>query len=162
MINFGISWWGVLFLMMLLIPNSIWTKHQPIDDEKIGGHENRTLLLFERIGQIGVSASMIVIADTTFQWNTLDSFILILALSLMLLYEIWWLRYFQSKKTLYDFYQPFLGIPTPGATLPVIAFFLLGIYNRNWFLLFFTGIFGIGHISIHVNHSKAYHQFKNQ
>ena len=53
-----------------------------------------------------------------------------------------------------DFYSSLIGVPVAGATLPVISFLLLGIYGRNIFLIIATGILGIGHIGIHLNHKK--------
>ena len=53
-----------------------------------------------------------------------------------------------------DYYRDLLGIPVAGATLPVVAFFLLGIYGRNVFLIVAVVILGIGHIGIHLNHKK--------
>ena len=34
MIHFGFSYMGLIFLLMLFIPNIIWTKHKPKDYEK--------------------------------------------------------------------------------------------------------------------------------
>lgn len=72
----------------------------------------------------------------------------------MVLYEIYWLRYFKSEKTMKDFYSSLLGIPVAGATLPVVAFLLLGIYGKNLLLIIAAVILGIGHIGIHLNHKK--------
>lgn len=49
----------------------------------------------------------------------------------MVLYEIYWIRYFRSEKTMRDFYSSLLGVPVAGATLPVAAFMLLAIYGKN-------------------------------
>nr|WP_325214990.1 hypothetical protein [uncultured Oscillibacter sp.] len=49
---------------------------------------------------------------------------------LMMLYEGWWVRYFRSPRTMADFTAGLLGVPVAGASLPVAAFFLLGIYGR--------------------------------
>lgn len=70
----------------------------------------------------------------------------------MILYELWWIRYFRSPKALADFYSGLCGIPVAGAVLPVMAFLLLGYLwqksNPNW-----CGILlGIGHIGIHLQH----------
>ena len=46
------------------------------------------------------------------------------------------------------------GIGFPGATLPVAAFFLLGVYGRNIPMLLSTVILGIGHIGIHLAHAN--------
>lgn len=70
----------------------------------------------------------------------------------MILYEIYWIKYFKSSRTMHDMYSSLLFIPLPGATLPVFAFLLLGIYANNIFLVISTIILGIGHIGIHLNH----------
>ncbi len=72
----------------------------------------------------------------------------------MILYEIYWIKYFKSNKTMKDMYTSFLKIPVARATLPVISFLLLGIYGKNIFLIISTIILAIGHIGIHLNHSK--------
>lgn len=50
--HLGFSYVGMIYLLMLFIPNIIWSKNQPIDYDIT--HENKILLLFERIGHIGV------------------------------------------------------------------------------------------------------------
>lgn len=72
----------------------------------------------------------------------------------MLLYEIWWIRYFKSQKEMKDFYKSLLGIPVAGATLPVLAFLFLGVYGKNIFLILATIVLGIGHMGIHFNHKR--------
>ena len=46
------------------------------------------------------------------------------------------------------------GFPLAGASLPVFAVFLLGIYACNVFLTAAAVILGIGHIGIHLMHKK--------
>lgn len=70
----------------------------------------------------------------------------------MILYEIFWIRYFRSEKTMKDFYSGILGIPVAGATLPVLSFMLLAIYGKNILLGAAVVILGIGHIGIHLMH----------
>jgi hypothetical protein len=53
-----------------------------------------------------------------------------------------------------DMYSSILGIPVAGATLPVLASLLLGIYGKNIFLIISAIILGVGHIGIHLNHRK--------
>ena len=79
---------------------------------------------------------------------------LVAALGFMVLYELWWIRYFRSRREMADFYSSLLGIPVAGATLPVAAFFLLGIYGKVIWMLIATVILGIGHIGIHLQHKK--------
>ena len=53
-----------------------------------------------------------------------------------------------------DMYSSLLGIPVAGATLPILAFLVLGIYGKNIVFILSTIILGIGHIGIHLNHKK--------
>jgi len=75
----------------------------------------------------------------------------IASVALMVLYEMFWIRYFKSEKSVKDFYRPLFGIPAPGAALPVIAFLLLGIYGKVIWLIASAVILGIGHIGIHLH-----------
>ena len=152
--NFGFSYVGLIFLIMLMVPNIIWGKNQPKDYEKYVKNENKILLLLERIGEVGNTCLALIFSD--FNINTISSWsiILLTAFLAMVLYEIYWIRYFRSEKTMKDMYSSILGIPVAGATLPVIAFFLLGVYGKNIPLMISTIVLGIGHIGIHLNHKK--------
>lgn len=150
--HFGFSYIGLLFLLLLFIPNIIWTKKIP--QGYTAEQENKTLLLFERTGEVLTCCCALLFSDFNIHKWTVWSLWLIAAFLLMVLYELWWIRYFRSERKLTDFYGSFLGIPVPGATLPVIAFFFLGIYGKNIWLLIASAILGIGHIGIHLQHRK--------
>lgn len=153
-IHFGFSYVGLIFLIMLMIPNIIWNKNKPIDYDKYLKNENRVLLIFERIGEVLVTCFSLIFSDYNINKISYRSFILLISFILMLLYEVYWIRYFKSDKTMKDMYSSLLGIPVAGAALPVTAFLLLSIYGKNIFLLVSTVILGIGHIGIHLNHRK--------
>ena len=91
-----------------------------------------------------------------FNWHgySIWAWWLFAATLLMLLYELWWIRYFRSERKLNDFYSSFLGVPVAGATLPVMASLLLGIYGKVIWMIISTVILGIGHIGIHLEHRK--------
>lgn len=150
--HLGFSYIGLIYLLMLTIPNLIWTRKQPQNYDS--HNENRVLLYFERIGQVLVTCTVLIFSD--FNINTFSSWSiwLIISFILMIMYECWWIRYFRSKRTLKDFYSSFLGVPVAGATLPVIAFFLLGVYGKVIWLMVSVIILGIGHIGIHLQHLK--------
>lgn len=151
--NFGFSYVGLIFLIMLFVPNIIWIKNKPTDYDKYAENENKILSTFEKTGQILVACFSLIFTDFNirFSWQLV---ILFIAFSLMMLYETYWMRYFKSKKRMRDMYSSFLGIPVAGATLPVLAFLILGIYGKNIPLIIATLILGIGHIGIHLNHAK--------
>ena len=76
------------------------------------------------------------------------------ALVLMVLYECFWIRYFRSPGRTEDFYASYAGFPVAGATLPVLAALVLGIYGQNVVLIAAAIILGVGHIGIHLGHQK--------
>ena len=147
--NLGFSFVGLIFLVMLFTPNIIWTRNKPYDYEKYAGNENRILSVLEQIGQVLVVLFSLIIFDSTIIWP-----IEVVAFALMMLYEIYWIRYFQSSRSMKDMYSSFLKIPVAGATLTVLAFFLLGISQNNILLVISTVILGIGHIGIHLAHEN--------
>ncbi|SBW08273.1 conserved membrane hypothetical protein [uncultured Eubacteriales bacterium] len=150
--HFGFSYIGLIFLSMLTIPNLIWTRHQPKGYST--QNENKILLAFERIGQVLVVCTSLIFSDFNLRPWSAWALWLVAAAILMLAYEGWWIRYFISLKTLADFYSSFFGVPVAGATLPVAAFFLLSIYGKVIWLSISTVILGIGHIGIHLQHSR--------
>ena len=152
--HFGFSYVGLIFLLMLFVPNLFWTKHQPKDYGQYASKENRLLLALERVGEVAVTALVLIFRDFNVQGWNLRLLWLLGAFALMLLYESFWIRYFRSEKRMEDFYSSILGIPLAGATLPVLAVLLLAVYGRNPILFAAGVILGIGHIGIHRNHRK--------
>ena len=152
--NFGFSYVGLIYLLMLYIPNIIWSKNLPKDYNKYVKNENKALLCFEKIGEVLVTFFAVIFTDFNINKISYWSIILLISFLMMVLYEIYWVRYFKSNKTMKDMYSSILGIPVAGATLPVLAFLLLGIYGKNIFLIIAIIILGIGHIGIHLNHKK--------
>ena len=53
-----------------------------------------------------------------------------------------------------DYYSSFMGFPLAGATLPVMAVLLLGIYSENVIVICSAIILGIGHFGIHYMHKQ--------
>ena len=151
--TFGFSYIGMIYLLMLWVPNSLWARRLPEGYDP--SRENKVLLALERIGQVLSTASVLLF--TNYNPRTFEPWTawLIVSAALMLLYEIFWIRYFRSKRKVSDFYRPLFGIPAPGATLPVAAFLLLGIYGKVIWLIISSVVLGIGHIGIHLQHIRA-------
>lgn len=148
----GLSWLGALFLLALMVPNLLWTRRKPRDYDP--SREDRRLTLLERIGQVWVTCGALLSPGICLAPWSGWSWWLAGAAALMVLYECWWVRYFQSPRTMADFTAGLLGVPVAGASLPVAAFFLLGMYGRVWWLLPGVLILGIGHIGIHLGHRR--------
>ena len=89
--NFGFSYIGLIFLLMLMIPNIIWSKNKPKDYEKYEKNENKILLVLERIGEVGNTCLALIFTD--FNINNISnwSIILLVAFLLMILLQakIW-------------------------------------------------------------------------
>lgn len=150
--HFGFSYIGLLFLLLLFLPNLLWASRKP--QGYTSKNENRVLLLFEWAGEALTCCCALAFSDFNLYGWTPWSWWLVAAFSLMLLYELWWFRYFRSQRKLSDFYSSLFFIPLAGATLPVLAFFLLGIYGRVLWMLIAAVLLGIGHIGIHLQHKR--------
>lgn len=149
--HFGFSYIGLLFILLLMVPNLFWTRNQPMNYDKYVGNENKVLLVMERVGEVCVTTILLIFKDFNYHGFSIWFF---LAFFLMLLYEGYWIRYFRSKRTMKEFYASYCGIPLAGASLPVFASFFLSIYGRNPILSIASFVLGIGHIGIHYNHKK--------
>ncbi|MBO4243173.1 MAG: alpha/beta hydrolase [Clostridiales bacterium] len=150
--TFGFSYIGLIMLLMLFVPNFLWTKNQPKDYDKYVKNENKVLLAFERTGQVIVTTSALIFSNFNPKGWNFWCWVLVLAFLNLVVYDIAWIRYFKSEKTMKDFYKGFIGMPIALATYPVIAFFLLGIYGGNIIMIAGSIILGIGHIGIHLQH----------
>lgn len=150
----GFSYTGALMLALLFIPNLFWVKRQPQGYERYVGRERKLFQVLERAGEVLVTCLVLSFSD----FNLGQPFPQVLWLAaagiLMALYEVWWLRYFRSARTMRDFYRSLLGLPVAGASLPVLAFMALAVYGRNPLLFAAAVVLGVGHIGIHLEHAK--------
>ena len=159
--HLGFSYVGLIFLVMLFGPNLLWTKNKPKDYDKYVANENKVLALLERIGEAAVTCLVLIFSDFNLRLPSIWMIWLLLACILLALYEVYWIRYFRSPKTMRDFYSSLLGIPVAGASLPVTGFLCLSIYGKNIFLMMAVIVLGIGHIGIHLGHKKELDQGQN-
>ena len=81
--NFGFSYIGLIFLLMLMIPNIIWSKNKPKDYEKYEKNENKILLALERIGEVGNTCLALMFTD--FNINNISYWSTILFIAFLLL-----------------------------------------------------------------------------
>lgn len=150
--HLGFSYIGLIFLMLLFIPNMIWTRKKPRG--YASENENKILLLFERTGEVLTTVCVLIFEDFNLHRWSNWTWWLVAAFVFMVMYELWWICYFRSERKQSDFYSSFLGVPVAGATLPVASIFLLSIYGKVIWLTIAVVILGIGHIGIHLQHRK--------
>lgn len=149
--EFGFSWVGVIFLLMLFVPNIIWSRNRPRECDELSHAEHPALLAFERAGEVAASVTVVIFVCP--QGFAMPWLLWLLAsLLLMLLYEAAWIRYFKSGSELMAMYAPLGFIPVPLASLPVFALLLLGIWHLSPFTVVAAAVLGIGHIGIHLSH----------
>lgn len=146
----GFSYPGFFMLLALFLPNLLWTKRKPKGYEQAAAQENKVLRALERTGQGLTTVFSLIFSEFNPDiqkglWNLW----LLGAAAVLLFYELYWIRYFRSGRTMADFYSSFCGIPLAGATLPVAAFFLLAVYGKNILLAGAVLLLAIGHIGIH-------------
>ena len=70
----------------------------------------------ERTGEILTTICTLIFDDFNLHNWSNWTWWLIAAFVLMVMYELWWMRYFLNEQRLSDFYSSFLGIPLAGAT----------------------------------------------
>ncbi len=150
----GFSYVGLVFLVMLFVPNALWTKCGPEGYEALAQKEPRLLLFCERTGQVLTTCCALCFCDLNVHSLSPWGLWLLAAFGLMALYEVCWYRYLTGPHTMAAFYGSRFGIPIPLATLPVAAFFLLGVYGKVIWLVISAMILGVGHIGIHLWHRK--------
>jgi len=90
--HLAFSYIGLIFLLLLFIPNMIWTRKKP--QEYAPEKENKILLFFERTGEILTCCCSLAFSDFNIHKWTAWSWWLIAAFLLMAMYELWWIRYF--------------------------------------------------------------------
>ncbi len=154
--HLGFSYTGAVYLVMLFVPNILWARNRPAGYS--AESESRVMQALERLGEIGVTCCALIFKDLNPRPWSPWSLWLAASFGAMALYELWWVRYFRGPKTLESFYGSLLGIPVPGAVLPVAAFLLLSIYGRVIWLAGAAVVLGIGHIGIHLRHRQEVKQ----
>lgn len=150
--HLGFSYVGLIYLLLLFIPNLYWARHLPPGYS--AEQEPRVLVALERVGQVAVTCCALIFQD--FNVANRGAWTLWLAASalLMLLYEGCWVRYFR-RPSLHTFYGNLGPIPVPLASLPVAAFLCLGLYGQVIWMVAGVVVLGIGHIGIHLQHHRA-------
>ena len=67
MFHFGFSYIGLVFLIMLIVPNLFWAKYPPKGYSSNG--ENKSLVFLERLGEVCAVCSLLVFSDLNPCWE---------------------------------------------------------------------------------------------
>lgn len=99
--HFGFSYIGLIFLMLLFIPNIIWIRKKP--QGYISENENKVLLFFERSGEVLTTVIALVFDDFNLHRWSNWTWWLIAAFVLMLLYNYGGYAIFRANKNFQTF-----------------------------------------------------------
>jgi len=152
-VSFAFSPLGAAYLAMLFIPNALWARLRCKDADLAAPNENQLLLALERVGQ-GTTTMAVLFAPASDSPGTPRLVCLGASLLAMVLYELSWLRYFRTDRSVADLYRSLGPVPLPLALLPVLGFLLLALYEVHVVLLGAVVILGVGHIGIHRQHAR--------
>lgn len=137
--------WGATIVIIMLIPNIIFTIRNPHLENKCKN------VIMNTIEQIGRYASMAFMIFPIFVWEFSFKSVLgmicdiVVTSILLLLYIIVWFFYskLQSKNKAIIL-----------ALLPTMIFVIRGILLRHWLLMIAGILFGIGHIYVTLQNAK--------
>lgn len=152
--SFGFSPLGAAYLTMLFIPNLLWARLRSGQAAPAPAKENPLLLFGERVGQVTTTIAVLFAPVSESPRGDLRLVCLGASLLAMALYELSWLRYFRTDRSEASLYRGFGPVPLPLATLPVMGFLLLALYEIHVVLFAAVIVLGVGHIGIHGQHAR--------
>ena len=144
--EFGwINGWGATIVIIMLIPNIIFTIRNPHLENKC---ENAIMNTIEQVGRYTSMALMIVpVLAWKFGFKSVLEMIFYVVVTsvLLLLYLVVWFFYLKSQSK---------NNAIILALLPTMIFVISGILLRHWLLMIAGILFGIGHIYVTLQNSK--------
>ncbi len=141
-IHFSFSAWGLLILVLPLLPNIIWflvpSHRYPAQALRVGK--------FWEIGEQGMR--VLLIAGFLFLDNrpTASNWFLAAALPFLVAYDYCWVHYFLKRCDPNVFREKLLGIPAPMALFPVLYFMMTALWFQNGWLAAAALLFGAFHL----------------
>lgn len=138
--------YGLLLIVIIMIPNIIYMKNRSIKNLTI----NRKIEFIEEVGRYGSMFFMIFnigIFNYGYWFYKAKSVYFVLTIILTIVYCVVWGLYFKKatmKRSLLL------------AILPTLLFLISGIVTGNLFLILFSILFGIAHIFITFHNSKEH------
>ncbi len=145
--EFGwISGWGAMIVIIMLVPNIIFTIKNPHLENKCKN------VIMNSIEQVGRYTSMVLMIVPVLVWkfgfkSVLEMILYVAVTSvLLLLYLLVWLFYLKSQSK---------NKAILLALLPTMIFIISGVLLRHWLLMIAGILFGIGHVYVTLQNSKS-------
>ena len=141
-----ISWFGLIIMVLMLIPNALYAIRNRGAENKC---KNKLMNILEQIGRYGCMFLIVFnIGIAELGFASPESIVVYLMGNavLLLAYWVFWIVY--AKK-------PGMFSAMMLAVLPALIFLLCGITLRHWLLTAFALLFGIAHIYVTYINAKA-------
>jgi hypothetical protein len=136
----------LIITILVLSPNVFFGLKKPVNKPSDLPKEPLALTIIENIGRYGVFIIPLFYAiDIS---GAIEIIAAAAMASMLILFYACWIRYFRSSSDFKWMFLPFMKIPLPLATSPVIYFMLSSIILHSFPMLIFSLLLAIGHIPI--------------
>ena len=137
---------SLIITILVLIPNLFFSLKKPVNKPSNLPKEPLLLTIIENIGRYGVFIiPLFYEMDVS---GVLEKVAIAAMASMLLIYYACWIRYFRNGSDFKWMFLPFMKIPIPLATSPVIFFMLSSIILHSIPMLIFSILLTTGHIPI--------------
>ncbi|HXX69101.1 MAG TPA: hypothetical protein VEK07_18080 [Polyangiaceae bacterium] len=147
---------GAAYLGVPFIPNVLWARLRSREADSATPNENQLLLTLERVGQVATTIA-VLFTPASDSPGTARLACLVASLLATFLYELSWLRYFRTDRSVASFYRSLGPVPLPLALLPVLSILLLALYEVHVVLRGAVVVLGVGHVGIHRQRARRLH-----
>ena len=143
---------SIVITVLVLAPNPLLLWRPPVNPPANPYKEPVSLVVLERLGQIGCFVSPLFYA---IYLTGTPEIVAAVGMGLMLsIYYICWIRFFTHKREYRWLFWPLFSIPVPMATCPVLYFLLASAILHSIPLLVSSLVFAAGHIPISLRQYK--------
>jgi hypothetical protein len=140
---------GGLITLAVLLPNLLMLFMPPREVPPQTGEKDARYRLMEgleRVGQAGVFLIPFFYPLPVLRYSSVDALV-VMALALLFYYS-GWARYANKGHRFVLLYAPFLGVPLPMATSPLVYFAAASVFLSAWPLAAATIVLAVGHLYI--------------
>ncbi|MEC0090999.1 hypothetical protein [Paenibacillus macquariensis] len=140
----GVHIEGIIAIVLILLPNIIFTFLPPTDVPTNLRTTPITLTVLEQAGRIACLTLPIMFGIKIAEQHM--NFIVILMGVCIVLYYICWIHFFINGRVYDQLFKPLVFIPVPMAVFPALYFVLMGVWLESLIFLIPAVLFSIGHI----------------
>lgn len=139
---------GWLIPVLVLLPNLLWLLFPP-GDAPAAEHVPKSLLvqLMEVLEWLGRLGCLVIPVFYRVEMQTAAQVgALAVTAAALLFYYAGWARYFLNGRKYRLLFEPFLGVPLPLATGPIVLFFAAAVLLESWPMAASALVLAVGHV----------------